>query len=449
MIVDLFLENAFKNLNKYAILSKKLNKTYKEFLEDIQKVLNFLENNNIKKKSKTLMLINMSYQMYVGMFASILYGLEVVVIDNFKDIKRVNQQLIDVNVTNVFVSNKTTIIKNIFKPLRKINKTNIDKIIKEKSSKITFNQNINIDLNQNILITYTSGGTSNPKAVYRTLNDLTKQMNMTLDIVNEVKKDDVVLATLPIYSLLCLVNGLTVYLPTKKENLDLIINNIKPTIMFSSISKLLQIKEKTKSIKSLYFGGSILYNTEAKQIKEMFENAKIIYIYGATEASIVSTTSLDEYIENLNQNKLCLGNINNKMEVEIIDSEIVISSKILTNNYVNNEKQNKHYTKDLGYIENNKIYIIGRKIKENIISDYVLEMIAKKEFCDIFNIAILKINSEYNIFIEEKDIEKRYKIINILENHINGGYIKIVKKLPLDYRHQSKIDYKKLLKEVI
>ena len=282
MIVDLFLENAFKNLNKYAILSKKLNKTYKEFLEDIQKVLNFLENNNIKKKSKTLMLINMSYQMYVGMFASILYGLEVVVIDNFKDIKRVNQQLIDVNVTNVFVSNKTTIIKNIFKPLRKINKTNIDKIIKEKSSKITFNQNINIDLNQNILITYTSGGTSNPKAVYRTLNDLTKQMNMTLDIVNEVKKDDVVLATLPIYSLLCLVNGLTVYLPTKKENLDLIINNIKPTIMFSSISKLLQIKEKTKSIKSLYFGGSILYNTEAKQIKEMFENAKIIYIYGAT-----------------------------------------------------------------------------------------------------------------------------------------------------------------------
>ena len=449
MIVDLFLENAFKNLNKYAILSKKLNKTYKEFLEDILKVLNFLENNNIKKKSKTLMLINMSYQMYVGMFASILYGLEVVVIDNFKDIKRVNQQLIDVNVTNVFVSNKTTIIKNIFKPLRKINKTNIDKIIKEKSSKITFNQNINIDLNQNILITYTSGGTSNPKAVYRTLNDLTKQMNMTLDIVNEVKKDDVVLATLPIYSLLCLVNGLTVYLPTKKENLDLIINNIKPTIMFSSISKLLQIKEKTKSIKSLYFGGSILYNTEAKQIKEMFENAKIIYIYGATEASIVSTTSLDEYIENLNQNKLCLGNINNKMEVEIIDSEIVISSKILTNNYVNNEKQNKHYTKDLGYIENNKIYIIGRKIKENIISDYVLEMIAKKEFCDIFNIAILKINSEYNIFIEEKDIEKRYKIINILENHINGGYIKIVKKLPLDYRHQSKIDYKKLLKEVI
>ena len=167
------------------------------------------------------------------------------------------------------------------------------------------------------------------------------------------------------------------------------------------------------------------------------------------QPSIVSTTSLDEYIENLNQNKLCLGNINNKMEVEIIDSEIVISSKILTNNYVNNEKQNKHYTKDLGYIENNKIYIIGRKIKENIISDYVLEMIAKKEFCDIFNIAILKINSEYNIFIEEKDIEKRYKIINILENHINGGYIKIVKKLPLDYRHQSKIDYKKLLKEVI
>lgn len=449
MIVDLFLEKAFKNLDKYAILSKKENKTYREFLEDIQKVLNFLEKNNIKKQSKTLMLINMSYSMYVGMLASILYGLEVVVIDNFKDIKRVNQQIIDVNVTNVFVSNKTTILKNIFKPLRKVKKINIDKIIKVKNVEITFNKNINIDINQNVLITYTSGGTSKPKAVYRTLNDLTKQMNLTMEMICDVKENDVVLATLPIYSLLCLVNGLTIYLPIKKENLDLIIDKIKPTIMFSSISKVLRIKRLAESITNLYFGGSILYNTEAKLIKEKFINAKIIYIYGATEASIVSTTTLNEYLENLNQNKLCLGNVNNKMDVKIIDNEIVVSSKLLTNNYVNNIKTDNHYTKDLGYLENNKIYITGRKIKENIISDYVLEMIVKKEFDDIFNIAILKINNEYHTFIEEKDEEKRYKIINILDKLIEGGYIKIVKKLPLDYRHQSKIDYKKLLNEVI
>ena len=450
MIVNLFLENAYKNLDKYAIISKNKNKTYKEFLIDIQKVLNYLKKNNINKKTRVLMLINMSYEMYVSMFASILNGLEIVVIDNFKDIKRVNKQLISVDVKNVFVSNKTSILKNIFKPLRKKNKINVEKIIKKsKLDEITFDKNINIDLDQNVLITYTSGGTSNPKAVFRTLNDLTKQMNLTMDLVSDIKEDDVVLATLPIYSLLCLVNGLTIYLPKKKEDLNDVINKVKPTIMFSSISKILKIKKEAKPVKNLYFGGSILYNTEAKQIKKMFKNAKIIYIYGATEASIVSTTNLDDYLDTLNQNKLCLGKVNNKMNVEIIDDEIVVSSTLLTNNYVNIKKQDKHFTKDLGYLEDNKIYITGRRVKDNIISDYILEMIVKKEFDDIFNIAILKQDGSYHIYLEEKDIEKRHKIISILDNHIDGGILKIVKKLPLDYRHESKIDYKKLLKEVM
>lgn len=447
-IIDIFLKTAFDNLDKNIIISKHIKKTYKEFLHDIQKVLNYFENNNIKKDSKVLLFINMSYYMYVAMFASIMYGLKTVVIDNFKDIKRVNNQINSVSIDYVLTINKTNILKNIFKSLKNKKKVNIQKILKNKPYNITFQNSINIDLKQNILITYTSGSTSIPKPVYRTLNDLTKQMNLTLDTFKFEVNNSIVLATLPIYALICIVKGYTIYIPSKNEKLDNVINKIKPTILFSSISKLLTLKHNATSIKYLYFGGSILYYQEANHIKNIFRNAIVTYIYGATEASIISTISLDMYINSLKEDLLCLGTINKNNQIEIIDNEIVVVSKNLTNNYVHEKKSTKHFTKDLGYILDNKIYITGRKINQEIISNYVLEMILKKDILNFFNIACLNIKNTNYIFVEKKDKKYIKQFKNIINKYNLDAKIKIVKKLPLDYRHKSKVDYKKLLSEV-
>ena len=42
-----------------------------------------------------IFVLPLSYQFYVSFLASIIYGVKVVIIDNFKDLKRVTQQIID------------------------------------------------------------------------------------------------------------------------------------------------------------------------------------------------------------------------------------------------------------------------------------------------------------------------------------------------------------------
>lgn len=438
-IINKFLNISKEKENEVIIKTKKVTKTYQNFNEDINKVINKFIKMNIKKRSKVLLFVNMSYEMYVSIFASVLYGLDVVIIDNFKDKDRVIKQLLDVDVDYVFVNNVTSLLKNIFKPLRKVTKINVQKEIKSKVKDCEFE----ID-NEASLITFTSGGTGYPKAVRRSLVELNEQLQKTVEVVGDLSKE-YVLATLPIYALACILEGIKIYIPSKNEDLNEVLKKEENTVMFSSISNYLKIKNAT-SIKRAFFGGSILYYVEAKYIKDNFPNALITYIYGATEASIISCTTLDEYLSNLENNLLCLGNIIEGNNIIVEGEEIIVSKGIITNSYLNEEKTSYHKTKDLGYVENNQIFLTGRKINEHVKSNYLLEMIVKKSFKDIFPIAILNIDGEYHIYIEEKQSKKSLDIVCVLENHIPNGQVNIIKKLPLDYRHHAKIDYKKLLK---
>ena len=440
-LIDKFLHTTKTNKSKIAIKQKNTIKTYQDIHDDVFKVVNYLSKQNIKKHAKVLLLVNMSYEMYVCLIGAVIYGLEVEVIDNFKDKQRVNNQILDTNVEYVFTNNVTSIIKNIFKPLRKIKSFNICKILKTTNTKEAL---YDVSENTPCLITFTSGSTGRPKPVERSLNDLSKQLELTLSALN-INTNETVLATLPIYTLACLLEGMSIYVLGKKENITEVLQKEKPTMMFASISKYLEINKPILTLKHAFFGGSILYYNEAVKIKNALPNANISYIFGATEASIISVTMLDEYIKKLEQNSLCMGSILPNNQVDIIDDEIVVVKGVITNNYLKETKKTNHFTKDLGYIKDNQIYITGRRITDEIKSDYVLEMIVKKEFTDIFNIAILKINEEYHVYLEEKDMDKRINIILILENYIKNGIIHIVKKLPLDYRHNSKVDYKKLL----
>lgn len=438
-IIDKFLNISKEKENDVIIRTSKLTKTYKDLNDDIKKVISKFNKMNVLPKSKVLLLVNMSYEMYVGILASVLYGLDVVIIDNFKDKKRVNQQLLDVNVDYALVNNKTSLLKNLFKPLRNVAKINVQKELKSKDKEAMFEVKSSASL-----ITFTSGGTGVPKAVKRSLEELNNQLQKTVEVIGDLSKE-YVLATLPIYTLACILEGIKIYIPSKNEDLNEVLKKEENTVMFSSISNYLKIKNAT-SLKRAFFGGSILYYVEAKYIKENLPNALVTYIYGATEASIISVTSLDEYLVALESNKLCLGNIIEGSSVTVKDEEIIVSKGIITNSYLNEEKTSFHATKDLGYVENNQIFLTGRKINDQIKSDYLLEMIVKKSFSDIFPIAILNIEGQYHIYLEESNASKRLDIICILENYIENGQLHIIKKLPLDYRHHAKIDYKKLLR---
>lgn len=445
-LINDFLNILNESSSDILIKTSKKAYTKKDVLTDIKKVATCLKEKNIKKGSRCLILINKSYEMYIAIIGSILYGVQVVVIDNFKDKVKLKEMITGVDITYVLTNNITNLITPFIKPLSKISKINIQKVIKRKNIGDFIFENITLSQEDTCLITFTSGGTGKPKSVARTFNELQKQLDLTLFLVS-IKKNTYVLATLPIYTLACIIKGVKIYIPKKKEKLDSVLKQENITMCFASISTFLSLNDSFEKVEEVLFGGSILYYKEALKIKHLFPSATIKYIYGATEASIISITNIDSYIPHLEKNNLCLGRVLDTNIVTSIDSELVVKKGLITNNYLNIDHESFHRTGDLGDVIDNQIYIKGRIISYDIVSDYILELIVKKEFDDIFNIAILKIKNEYHIYIEEKDIEKRIKIALILDNHIKNGIIHVVKKLPLDYRHNQKIDYKKLLKD--
>ena len=69
-LIDEFLKTVNEQKASVAIVSKKHNKTFQDLFVDVNKLITKFLNLNISKKSKILLLVNMSYEMYVGIFAS-------------------------------------------------------------------------------------------------------------------------------------------------------------------------------------------------------------------------------------------------------------------------------------------------------------------------------------------------------------------------------------------
>ncbi|MDE6047859.1 MAG: hypothetical protein K2F56_04450, partial [Anaeroplasmataceae bacterium] len=70
---------------QYVKHHKKVSKSFKEFYEDIYKMIVLFQKNQLKPKDKVgLFVLPYSYDFYVVMFASFLYQLNLVVFDSYK-----------------------------------------------------------------------------------------------------------------------------------------------------------------------------------------------------------------------------------------------------------------------------------------------------------------------------------------------------------------------------
>ena len=191
------------------------------------------------------------------MIAGLMYGLNVIVIDNFKDQNKVNLMIKLSNAKYVFVNNKTNFIAKFI--LKNLNKINVSNVNKKESEEFKYQVNNN-DI---VLTTFTSGTTGNPKIINRSFFDLINQVTILKNNI-EINKNDVVVCMLPIYVLFSLFNGNTTVILNKinQKNVDL----VNADIILGKISNILKIKEIIKNIKKVYLGGAYIYKNEARKI---------------------------------------------------------------------------------------------------------------------------------------------------------------------------------------
>ena len=234
------------------------------------------------------------------------------------------------------------------------------------------------------------------------------------------------------------------------------------------------------SIKKIFTGGGAVFLDFIEKLKLVFPCAKITTIYGSTEAEPIAELDIDNMsLEDIDKmengygilaGSICgvknckiikigvdvIGKLNErefeKLYAEV--GEIVVSGENVLQGYLNGigDKENKfsvdgeiyHRTGDIGFFdENGRLWLRGR-IKEPYFN---IESALHAKF-DIGKTAVFKNNDkiilvlEKNNKISEKEIKNAIYFEKISE-------IKYVSKIPLDKRHNSKVNYnelKKLLK---
>ena len=470
--------------------------TFTQIDEKSNYVCDYLRKKNFKKGDKIVVFIPIGVEFYLILTAIFKMGIQAVFIDPYAGIEHINKCCEMISPDGIIGSRKTLLKGFFLKGIRKIEKKiNYIKVMKY-SEKFLINEKI--EENTPALISFTSGSTGFPKIIMRTHKFLLGQHNV-LEKNIKFEKETSVYSSFPIFLFSHIATGTTTFIPDlnwKKpaesnfKNIvkQIIENNIQnvilPPVIFENIVKFCKNEKITlENVQKVYTGGAPVFYSLMEKIKKVFTNAKITALYGASEAEPISSLNFEditkEDIENMkNGEGLLAGKIVNEIELKIeelektpernkilkdnnaedfsaLKGEILVKGENVVNEYLNVEKnpnEKWHRTGDMGYInKKGQLVLLGRvkgriQIDENVYYPFTVE--TAFSFCKNLKKSVLTSkNDKLYLFAERNsgfkgDLSKDSEIKRLKEKF---GIFKIIEtEIPMDKRHNSKTDYKRL-----
>lgn len=329
-----------------------------------------------------------SINMFISIIACLIANRTYIPIDRNIPKDRI-EKIVESSEASLLISNEQICVSNI-------KCMTVDEINENFKDKATFDT----AENKIAYIIYTSGSTGEPKGVpisYENLENFSDWIlkvipnNKILNVMNQASFSfDLSVADI-YYSLL---SGCTLVALEKESQNQLssilnILKNEKINLMVvtPTFIKLLMLdnefnEESFPELKSIYFCGELLEVVTAKKLLKRFQNLEIINAYGPTEAtSAVSSILIDEKM--LEYDYLPVGKIDEAaVNIEIIEDEIVLKGKSVFGGYLNltskncflEENINCYKTGDIGKIENNLLYCLGRKDQQIKYMGYRIEL---------------------------------------------------------------------------
>jgi acyl-CoA synthetase (AMP-forming)/AMP-acid ligase II len=344
------------------------------------------------------------------------------------------------------------------------------------------------------ILTFTSGSTGSPKGTIRTHGLLHAQYR-ALESAIELEPGEVELATMPIIALVNLAAGITTLIPdadlrrpgfVETGPICEQIRRFQPNRCVASPAFLQRFAEDTGALKKIYTGGAPVFPRGLRQIAGAFPEADINVLYGSTEAEPISHIHRQAITEadrqrTANGKGLLVGKTAPEAEVRVIHDqwghplspgseseweamtcgteqvgEIVVAGEHVIPGYLDGEGdgENKihlagkvwHRTGDAGYFDQEgRLWLMGRcaakfKIDADWVYPFALECAAVETF-DIPIAACCESSGEPTLFLP-RDFDGR------LPATFTCGPITIQnvrrEKIPLDKRHNAKVDYAKL-----
>lgn len=503
-IADLFFKAAEKQPDKTAIIFKNKKISFCELEKQVIETAGYFIKKGITKGDNVFVMLPMSVNLYRTVLALFKIGATAVFIDEWVSIKRLQECCKVVNCKAMIGVLKVRILSWFLHELRKIpvkaglrfSKSNIDKAFPLTKKEDT------------ALITFTTGTTGIPKAAKRTHEFLYYQFNALIKIIKP-GANDIDMPVLPIVLLINLGTGNTSIIANFKAGKPHLLQPKKIIKQFNNFSinrvtaspffiekiacYLVNHHHSVNSIKNIFTGGAPVFPKQAELFLKAFGAANIEIIYGSTEAepiSLINAKNLQTQKNNIQHKGLPVGKPDGNIEVRIIKNineniigdsekelsvitlplnetgEIIVKGKHVLTQYFNNEaalKRNKifigndcwHRTGDCGYLDKTgDLYLTGRcntliKINNQYLSPFIYENYFQN-MTGVRNGTIIMHNNKLTAVIELKNKPQKESVKKLIkECNAELEAIIFIKKIPMDPRHNSKIDYENLKKQML
>lgn len=358
-----------------------------------------------------------------------------------------------------------------------------------------------LDPNDHVLITFTSGSTGRSKGADRNALNVFNQINLIKELW-VCDEDQIDLPIFLMFGFMNLLYGITTVLPAAEYHS---IGEISPRVIVSQIKKwkitrmsgsytfsnklisyLVENDETITSIKNIVLGGTPVTKEFCEKMEKAFPDSKNIMTYGSTECAPISFCEINDLInENIAGSLVgrpCQGltvsivNLPADHEITFDDKEatpfqvkagdwgeVIVKGPHVVKKYVENPKADKknkiqtpsgdvwHRTGDTGYFDKEGSLILTGRVSDLVKynGQYVQPLIVESKFDSVDGIdrsAIIQKGKDVFLVLQSLNPSIIKAEVNKILSQFNLDDIdlKYVEKIPLDDRHNSKINRIKL-----
>ena len=497
-LTDIFLETGRKFSHKTAIIHGNKQITFGELELDVRKTAAYMRRRGIQPGHKVLVLLPMSIDLYRMIMAINFLGAIAVLLDEWVSVGRMEECCRISKPDAYVILKKGKILGLLSRELRSIP---VALSVTFPYDEIPLEQHVQVPSSTPSLITFTTGSTGTPKAVVRSFQFLYNQLEALKKEINpEGWQTDLV--TLPVLLFMNLSLGATSIIADFDRNhpdrLDpaRILRDLETHQAFRIIASpafvvelsryLLDHPGTLEHLRAIYLGGAPVFPAEANTIKAAFPDAKATVLYGSTEAEPISSVSADRlaYSDPSTDGGLLVGTLHPDISVRIVPitgdiieleeqqeltslacktgeiGEIVVSGGHVSTVYGNSALWPRHKiregdiiwhrTGDAGFLDRqNSLFLTGRC--DSMISRegaYISPFLFRNYLQQLPNVVtgtILEVNKELTAVVQVSSQSHENDVRNMLSQlDIPLDAIRFVKRIPMDPRHNGKIDDAKL-----
>ena len=360
------------------------------------------------------------------------------------------------------------------------------------------------------LITFTSGSTGQPKAIVRTHEFLLNQQAV-LQSHLQLPAGQLNLVTLPIFVLSNLAAGINSLIPSadlrkpgriEPGTLFAEISRYQPASLTASPAFLVRLAEycqeqekRLSGVLQIFTGGGPIFPNQIQRLAQMAPQARVTLIYGSTEAEPIAHLKASEITsgdyERMRQGSgLLAGRPIDEIQLAIIANqwgqpvgplsreafkatcmpagrpgEIVVAGRHMIKGYYRGQGDSEtkievdgeiwHRTSDAGYLdERGRLWLLGRCAAyaadaRGSLYPFSVEA-AALNFANVRQAALLCHAGRRILFVQP--LKKSTLDLNALHTALAWAQldeIRTIHQIPLDKRHNTKVDYHTLKKLII